>query len=114
MPMTVAQLKGNLRTINVPYFGDNVVVTYRPGELTPASASEVNKEIEDGGGDNASIQMLCRCMVSWDVMEDKDKPLPITPENLAKMPGPLLLAIQAAIGEDGSPKLKSARGSFAR
>lgn len=114
MPIQLAQLKANLRTINVTYFDDNIVVTYRPSELTPVSSSEIQARIDAGEGDNAVVETLCRVMVSWDVMEDKEKMLPITPQNLAQMPGPLLLAISEAIGEDGRPKPKSARGSFAR
>lgn len=114
MPMTVAQLKGNLRTINVTYFEDNVTVTYRPGELTPTTSSELQARIDSGESSNATVDLLCRAVVKWDVMADKDEMLPITPENLGALPGPFLLAIAEAIGEDGRPKPQSARGSFAR
>ncbi|MGP1664829.1 MAG: hypothetical protein ACTS5I_02715 [Rhodanobacter sp.] len=96
------------------YYDDNISITYRPSELTPDSFEEINARIEAGDGRNASVEMLIRVMVAWDVMEDKDVMMPITVENLSRMPGPLLLAINEAIGEDGRPKPKSARGSFAR
>lgn len=114
MPISLAQLKGNVRTINVAYFSDNLAVTYRPSELTPQNQSEINDKIEAGEAKNILIETLCQVMISWDVVDDEGTMLPITPETLAQAPGPLLLAISEAIGEDARPKAKSAGKSFAR
>jgi hypothetical protein len=114
MPISFSQLKANLRSINVSYYSDNFVVQYRPSELTPQSASEVQARIDSGEGENVLIETLCRVMTSWEVTDDNGDMLPINAETLSVMPGPLLLAISEAIGEDSRPKPKSARGSFAR
>lgn len=114
MPISLAQLKANLRTINVPYFDDNLSVTYRPSELTPQITAEIQDRVEAGEGNNVAVETLCRVMTAWDLMSDKDKMVPITPDELSALPGPLLLAIFEAIAEDGRPKPRSAKGSFAR
>lgn len=114
MPISLAQIKGNIRTINVTYFNDNLAVTYRPSELTPQNQSAINDRIEAGDAKNILIETLCQVMVSWDVVDEAGVMLPITPETLAGAPGPLLLAISEAIGEDARPKPKSAGKSFAR
>lgn len=114
MPITFAQLKANLRTINVTYYDDNISITYRPSELTPRGNAEIQERIDAGDGENVVVETLCRTIVNWDIMESDDVMMPITVENLSRMPGPLLLAISEAIGEDGRPKPRSAKGSFAR
>lgn len=114
MPISLAQLKGNIRTINVTYFSDNLAVTYRPSELTPQNQSIINDKIEAGEAKNILIEMLCKVMITWDVVDEEGVMLPITPETLAQAPGPLLLAISEAIGEDARPKPKSAGRSLAR
>lgn len=114
MPISLAQLKGNIRTINVTYFSDNLAVTYRPSELTPQNQSAIQDRIDEGEAKNILVETLCQVMITWDVMDEDDKMLPITPETLANAPGPLLLAISEAIGEDARPKPKSAGKSFAR
>jgi hypothetical protein len=114
MPITFAQIQADLRTINVSYFEHNFSVTYRPSENTPRKNSAA-QELEEGGDANkATIDTLCRVLTAWDVVDDKDKPLPITAETLGEMPYALLTSIVQAIGADGSPKPTSAGKSFAR
>jgi hypothetical protein len=114
MAITLAQLKGNLRTINVTFFQDNFTVTYRPGELTPQNTSAIQERIESGEAENVLIEMLATSLVSWEVVDENGEPLPVRRDTLAQMPGPLLLAIAEAIEEDARPKSKSAGRSFAR
>lgn len=130
MTVSLSQLRRNVRTINVAYFENNLAVTYRPSELTPQNTSEIQDKIDNGEAKNVIIETLCRVMVSWDLVDteldeegnplldmegnNKTVPFPITPESLNTLPGPLLLAISDAIGEDARPKPKSAGKSFAR
>lgn len=114
MPISVGQLKANLRTIAVPYFSDVITITYRPSALTPENSSVINERIEKGEAKNVIIETLCGTLASWDIVDDKGEMYPINPDSLAKLDGPLLLAISEAIGEDARPKPKSAGKSFAR
>lgn len=114
MALSLAQLKANLRTINVAYFDDNLSVTYRPSELTPQITSEIQDKVDAGEGNNVAVETLCRVMTAWDLMAEDGTMVPITPAELSALPGPLLLAIFEAIAEDGRPKPRSAKGSFAR
>ncbi len=114
MALSLAQLKANLRTINVAYFDDNLSVTYRPSELTPQITSEIQDKVDAGEGNNVAVETLCRVMTAWDLTAEDGTMVPITPAELSALPGPLLLAIFEAIAEDGRPKPRSAKGSFAR
>lgn len=114
MPVTLAELKANIRTVAVPYHEMTVIVKYRPSQLTPQNSSEIAERVERGEAKNLVIETLCTALVSWDIVDDTGEMYPITPESLAQLDGALLLAISEAIGQDSLPKPKSAGRSFAR
>lgn len=112
MPISLAELKSNTRTVVIPYFDDAVRVTYLPSELTPTVESQIRvSAVEDDN--SVMLDVLSRLIVEWDVM-DGDEPLPHTPEVLTHLPTPFLSAIFQGIREDMAPKPKSGRSSFAR
>lgn len=114
MAIGFSALKGKLRTINVNYLGDNVAITYRPGEMTPRKTSEIVEQAQTGEVANPTVELLLNALVSWEIVDDQGKELPVTRELLEDAPGPFLNAISEAIGEDARPKTKSAGKSFAR
>ena len=113
MPISITDLKGNIRTINVSYFQFNSVVKYRPAMMTPVSDSEIQDAI-DNGDREASIRRLCEILVDWDLIDEDGEMYPITPDALGGLDSGFLTAILQAVNEDRVPKPKSARGSFAR
>ncbi len=115
MPIRLADLESNLRTINVAYFQFNAVVTYRPALMTPEGDSQYAKAAEEGEDLNfLLIDRLCKVMVTWDLVDEDGEMYPITPDALGKIDSGFLRAIIEAIGEDRAPKTKSAGRSFAR
>lgn len=108
MPIRLADLTSKTRTVNVPYDGESIAVTYYPGRLTPATESRLNKANEDNRPASGVAAELALIMASWDVLDDKGKPEPVTAELLAQMPTRLLLAIVGAIGTDARPNALSA------
>jgi hypothetical protein len=114
MPISLGQIRANVRTIAVQYYEDAVTVTYKPSALTPRRTSEIQEKIENGEAKNIIIETLLETLVAWDIVDEAGEMLPITQETMETLPGPLTLAISEAIGQDARPKPKSAGRSFAR
>lgn len=108
MPIRLADLRNKTRTVNVAYDGETIAVTYYPGKLTPATESRLNKANEDNRPVSGVAAELALIMESWDVLDAKGKPEPVTAALLAEMPTRLLLAIVSAIGVDARPNAVSA------
>jgi hypothetical protein len=111
------KLDGIVRSISVDYFGETVVVTYRPGLMTPQRAAELaraRQQAEDDETDreaSVSVELATRLseiMVNWDVMEDGEPLLP-SKENLMTFGNALLVHIATAIGQDQTPNAKTGR-----
>lgn len=114
-----SQLAAILRTVKVDYFGQIVTVTYKPEENTPVKNEEEVREHKeaDENSDNildstvlateVLVARLARQMVSWDIVEEDGAPSLPTAENLMTFPYALLVHINMAIAEDGSPKVKT-------
>ncbi len=98
MPVTLADLKRNVRTIPVEYGGLTIHISYRPSEITPTLGQEMVAH------DTPLVLALERVLAGWDIVESDDNPtpLPITAEVLGG-PGlgtPLLSRMWGAISED--------------
>jgi hypothetical protein len=114
MALNIAEVLGNLRTVNVTWQEQNFAVTYRPGVMTPRNSSEIAERVDKGEAKNVIVETLSSTLVSWEIVGETGEMLPITQENLEKLPGGMLLGISEAIAEDMLPKPKSAKGSFRR
>jgi hypothetical protein len=124
MPIERSKISAVLRSIQVDYFGESVIVTYRPDGMTPAKEAELARlrqlTLDERNGDgqdqqemlaeNAELlaERLAELLVSWDVLEDGE-PIPPTKENLMTFPNALLGHIVSAIGEDLAPKARTSR-----
>jgi len=113
----------------VDYFGQNINVVYKPGEITPAKEAELADEREkaqsqDGDFDSNNptevnrllannaeslAERLANILVHWDVEEEDGTPVGTSKEDLMTFPNAMLSAISSAIGEDMSPKAKRPR-----
>lgn len=114
--LNFADLKGNVRTVNVSYQGDSFAITYRPSEFSPVKGKAHQKRVNDpeDEADNLAVELLAAGLVSWEVVDEGGEMLPLTRENLEQFPGGLLLAMLGAVNEDSTPNPKSAGKSFAR
>jgi hypothetical protein len=95
MPVSLSELQSNVRSIVVEYDNDKVAITYKPAMLTAASSAEFTKQ-----GVVAQLETL---LVSWDVLDEKGKALPVSTELLNQMPGRFLTHLVNAINEDMRP-----------
>ncbi len=95
MPISLSELQNNTRTITVDYDGEKVTVVYKPGVLTPTASTEFVK--------STVVEQLEKLLVSWDVMDEKGKPLPVTTELLNQLPGRFLSHLALAVSGDMRP-----------
>lgn len=105
MPLNLANIKNDKRTVTINYFGEECQVTYKPSVLTPTVEDEL-RAAEDTG---ALIETLCDMITAWEVVGENGEPLPIAPEVMGGLPNALLGAIMQGCREDMIPKAKSGR-----
>jgi hypothetical protein len=103
MSVELSDLLGT-RTLEVPFAGQTITVTYKLAERTPAAmeAAVDTKLVKDD---------LPRLLESWDLMRD-GAPLPVTVESVNQVPLPALQAIYMAIvTDDGLGEVSSSSGA---
>jgi len=111
MPIRLADLRKETRSITFEFLGETVHVAYSPGAFTPELEAEANAA-EPGHQLGALAKMFARILASWDVMDDDGQPLPITLDTLMVMPAKFLGAIMKALQDDTTVP-KESGGSFA-
>lgn len=93
----------------------DLTITYRPSSITPETHDATMDLLNDQRQPAAAAKSLAKTLVSWDLLDDKDKPYPITEEALRRLPVRILYKVFGAIQEDLSPneqKSKASGGSF--
>lgn len=113
MPISLSRMQSNTQTISIPYFEDTVSITYKPSEMTPVVEAQI-REASNAGDEKVMLEVLSRLVVSWDVLDEKEKPIPVTAKTMATMPSAFLTAIFTGIRDDMVPKAKTGRSSFGR
>jgi hypothetical protein len=111
MPISVAHLKKNTRTVDIDYFGDRVRVTYKPSEITPTVMAEMSERAEEGD-QLFTPQILSRTLIQWDLAEDEEdlsKTYPLTFEAIKELDSAFLAHILTGITEDMFPKKRNGR-----
>ena len=97
MPITLAHLKRNTRTLAVEFAGETVTCTYSPGEITPS----LGLELADEGLQLPVVHALQRLLKSWDVLDDDSMlPVPVAEDVLQSLPTEFLNAVLRAIMQD--------------
>lgn len=107
MPLNLANLKHNTRSVSIDYFGEPVNLTYRPSEMTPATEAELQGAADEERTE-VMVRTVARLVTAWDVM-DGDEPLPITADVLRGLPSAFLLHVLDGIQADMRPKAKTGR-----
>lgn len=110
MPIKLSDLAAKQRHLTVD-LGDgmSVTVSYKPHALTLADEQELMEAQGTATATHLIAERLCRVLTIWDVMDDDDTPLPITPEVMGTLPGKFLADILTAIREDQSPNARNGR-----
>jgi len=101
------------RTVTVRFEDteETLTVSYRPMGFTPLTEERLQECQEQGRIGRGLVSLLLDCLVGWDLLDDKGKPLAIDNDTLQSLPLNLLARIVSAIGEDMRPNPQSA-GSF--
>lgn len=104
MPLNLANIKNDKRTITAKTIWGDVEVTYRPSALTPA----VEDELRNATDNVVVCEKFVEMVTAWDVVDD-GKPFPLKADALMQFPSALLNAILQECREDMLPKAKSGR-----
>lgn len=99
MPLRLSELAAERREITIPWGEQSLVLTYRPGQVTPAMIDEADRRT----GSDGIIWALVQWVSAWDLLGDDDKPLVITLEALADLPSKFIMTIFGAIVRDSRP-----------
>ena len=116
MPIKISELRKETRPATFTWEEQTIHVEYRPGAVTAqmqmAAASmatignNADKVVEYLGD---YVQAMARLIASWDILDDEDKPLPVTPELVEALPLPFVYAMFGGIMSAYSPNAKSAK-----
>lgn len=105
--MKLSALQQQTATLEVPFAGETITLTYKSGAYTPAYMA--------GMGQLDLTEHVAGLVTSWDLTDESDPenpvPYPVTPEALAALPTLFLRAIAEAISEDQGPNRKRPTGS---
>ncbi|NMC54969.1 MAG: hypothetical protein GYA48_15185 [Chloroflexi bacterium] len=100
MSIRISDLVQEERTITIMVGDEELSVTYRPKAYTPVVEDQMQSLIESNRPGNGLAQMLSHILISWDVVDETNKPLEMTFENLRKFPVSLLTLITQEINKD--------------
>lgn len=118
MPIRLEDLAKTTKRVTFEYDGEPVTVEYRLNAVTPQQGELIERLTSMFGGavtlseenkvNEQLIDVLNWLVVSWDVLDDKGKPLPVTKTWLRKLPSAFLYTLFGEILADLRPNAQSA------
>lgn len=98
-PMPKLSAIANDKTkLTVPLGQDEELkVTYRPSRMTPRLMEQVQQAEKDGSISGALLAPLAELLVSWDLTDDEEEPIPTTVEALSGVPFVILRHVLEAV-----------------
>lgn len=111
MAISVKKRRKIEKVVTVEYDGDSADVRYRPAAITKGLSEEILEQ-DFKTSSQVIAYWLSQVVVSWDVLDEDDKPMEPTPELMSQLEPQFLSAVRDAIVEDMSPNAKSGEGSF--
>lgn len=99
----LSELTASRKTITVPFGDAALKVIYRPAVVTPRLQKAVAQAQRDQDIEAGMLVPISKLIASWDLTDDQDERIDLTPDALADVPAALLLGIMEAIGEDMAP-----------
>jgi hypothetical protein len=102
MAMKLSEVQAKVKVATITWDDETVDVGYAPARFTPEVLEAVT---EAESANNLSIlgKMLEPILDWWDVLDDKDKRIPTTAENIAKMPLAFLMKVLGDLQDDMTP-----------
>ncbi|KPL70119.1 hypothetical protein ADN00_18940 [Ornatilinea apprima] len=100
MSIRISDLVQEERTITIMVGDEELSVTYRPKAYTPLVEDQMQSLMESNRPGNGLAQMLSHILINWDVVDENNKPIETTFENIRKFPVALLTLITQEINKD--------------
>jgi len=83
VPISIAALAANRRTVKVDFNGETLTLTYRPSVINAKQEARELEERAAGQHVQSMANSLAEIIESWDVVDDKGKPVPVSVELLS-------------------------------
>lgn len=94
MPVTFADLLANRRTVQVEWLANTITVTYQPAAYTIGLAERVFS--------TPYVELIPALVVEWDLTDDDGVMVPVTAENVERLPTRLSKEIVLEIVKDNN------------
>lgn len=82
MPISLSALTADRRTVKVPFGDDALTLVYRPSTINAVQEARELEDREKGRHLLAQARSLAEIILSWDLVDDAGKPLPVTEETI--------------------------------
>lgn len=102
MAMKLSEVQAKVKQVTVEYLDETVDVGYCPAKFT-AEVMEAVTEAETANDLSILGALLEPVLAWWDVLDDKDRRIPTTAENIRVMPMAFVMKVMAAVQEDQDP-----------
>lgn len=102
MAVRLSELKAREKASQVEYADEVIDFGYFPHAFTMEVAEQVEKASE--ANDLSTVAAMLEPIISWwDILDDKDKRIPATADQMRKFPLPFLMKIMDKVSEDQRP-----------
>lgn len=107
MPISIASLTADRRTIKVPFGDEHLTLVYKPSAVNAKQEARELDERAKGQHILSQARSLAEIILSWDVLDDSGKPLPVNEETLAMLGLEVTAKLTQAILADLLPNQKT-------
>lgn len=105
MGVRLSEMKAKVKESQITWDDQTVDFAYKPNEFTMELADQIDAAAKSESTDIVSL-LLAPIIVWWDVLDDKDKRIPVTPDTMGQFPLNFLLALMRQITADQDPERK--------
>lgn len=102
--MRISDAVSPARPIVVPFVGATLNVEYRPMSYTPEQLDKMQAEAAKAKDPKAAVagmvDQMVQLIVSWDLTDNADQPIPVTTEALRGVPLNVFTEVMRAVGRD--------------
>ena len=109
--VTLSQLRDRSRTVHIHIGPDTVKCEVYPGRLTNEVMDRYREAQEEPRDYDEMAAAFAEVVVSWDILDDDEKPLPIDGDTFRQISVVILNHIWAELTEAVTPKSRKKSGS---
>lgn len=111
MPLKLSRLFEEVQTVEMPYLGEVLSLTWTPAGWTPAAQDHFVSADGENASTLAMVDVLASLLVRWDLLDDDGEPIPTTKDRLESLPKGFLLDVLRFLGSSNSPNPASEESS---